>query len=160
MTRINLVPVDELADQHLFAEFREIKMVSMALRRSLAARNVDSVLARIPPAFTLGTGHVMFFYDKGDYLVERYSQIRCELKMRGVKFNPLSPLDLYRVQWDYPWCGEYEPTPEALALVRARIAAKIAMRPDWYRYRGERGRMSVAPITPRIGDRAIGRFAR
>ena len=25
MTRVNLVPVEELADQHLFAEWREIK---------------------------------------------------------------------------------------------------------------------------------------
>ena len=33
MTRINLVPPEELMDQHLFAEFREIKMVS--LRRGL-----------------------------------------------------------------------------------------------------------------------------
>lgn len=37
MTRINLVPVEELMDQHLFAEFREIKMVPKSLRRSLRA---------------------------------------------------------------------------------------------------------------------------
>lgn len=35
MTRINLVPPRELMDQHLFAEFREIKMVPRALYRSL-----------------------------------------------------------------------------------------------------------------------------
>lgn len=28
MTHINLVPPDELMDQHLFAEFREIKIVA------------------------------------------------------------------------------------------------------------------------------------
>ncbi len=38
MTRINLVPSQELMDQHLFAEFREIKMVPKSLRRSIAAR--------------------------------------------------------------------------------------------------------------------------
>lgn len=37
MTRINLVPPEELMDQHLFAEFREIKMVPKSLRRSLQA---------------------------------------------------------------------------------------------------------------------------
>jgi deoxyribonuclease (pyrimidine dimer) len=35
MTRVNLVNVEHLADQHLFAEFRELKMVPVALRRSL-----------------------------------------------------------------------------------------------------------------------------
>lgn len=35
MTRVNLVPVTELADQHLFAEFRELKMVPKSLARSL-----------------------------------------------------------------------------------------------------------------------------
>ena len=36
MTRINLVPPEELTDQHLFAELREIKMVPRSLARSLA----------------------------------------------------------------------------------------------------------------------------
>ena len=73
MTRINLVPPQELMDQHLFAEFREIKMVPKSLARSIAARGVQGVLKRIPPRFTLNTGHVSFFYDKGAYLVERYA---------------------------------------------------------------------------------------
>lgn len=38
MTRINLVPPSELMDQHLFAEFREIKMVPRSLHRSIVAR--------------------------------------------------------------------------------------------------------------------------
>lgn len=160
MTRINLVPVTELADQHLFAEFREIKMVSMALRRSLASPrwNVDSLLARIPPAFTLGTGHVTFFYDKGDYLSERYSQIRCELSVRSVRFDLFAPLDPFGVQLVHPWCGGYMPTPEALALVRARIASKIAMKPTWYTFTryvgGSRGRVMY---TARHPESAIGR---
>lgn len=65
MTRINLVPPSELTDQHLFAEFREIKMVPKALARSLKGRRPRGVLEAIPKEFTLNTGHVMFFYDKG-----------------------------------------------------------------------------------------------
>lgn len=57
MTRINLVPPEELMDQHLFAEFREIKMVPKSLARSIAARGVEGVLKRIPPAFTLHAEH-------------------------------------------------------------------------------------------------------
>ena len=37
MTRINLIHPSELTDQHLFAEFREIKMIPKSLRRSLRA---------------------------------------------------------------------------------------------------------------------------
>ena len=43
MTRINLVPPEELMDQHLFAEFREIKMVPKSLRRSLRAAEARDV---------------------------------------------------------------------------------------------------------------------
>ena len=32
---------------------------------------------------------------------------------------------------------DYDPTPEALALVRQRIQEKIALKPSWYRYEGK-----------------------
>lgn len=137
MTRINLVPPQELMDQHLFAEFREIKMVPKSLARSIAARGVEGVLKRIPPAFTLNTGHVSFFYDKGAYLVERYALLRQELERRGINFNRESELDPDRTMIEAPWCGHYTATPEALHIIRARIAEKIAIQPHWYRYEGK-----------------------
>ena len=39
MTRINLVPPEELSDQHLVAEYREIFMVGSSLQRSLKSPN-------------------------------------------------------------------------------------------------------------------------
>lgn len=161
MTRINLVPPQELMDQHLFAEFREIKMVPKSLRRSLEAefrrqwgRNekhfagavggravmdaaVEGVLKRIPPAFTLNTGHVSFFYDKGAYLRERYALLRQELERRGINFNRESELDPDGTMLAAPWCGHYTATPEALHIIRTRIAEKIAIQPHWYRYEGK-----------------------
>lgn len=135
MTRINLVPPAELMDQHLFAEFREIKMIPKSLARSLRARGLDGVLKIIPPVYTLNTGHVSFFYDKGNYLFQRYEAIRQELGHRGVNFNIASELDPDNVYLRNPsLLNNYTPTVEALAIVRARIAEKIAMKPDWYRY--------------------------
>lgn len=32
---------------------------------------------------------------------------------------------------------DYDPTPEALALVRQRIQEKIALKPHWYRHNGK-----------------------
>lgn len=131
MTRVNLVPVQELADQHLFAEFRELKMVPKSLARSIAARGVPGVVRMIPPAYVLGAGHVSFFYDKGAFLTYRYARIRQELAIRGVAFDQTSPLDSDGI-WDrYPqFFNDYTPTPEALALVRARIAERIAKKPE------------------------------
>ena len=52
------------------AEYREIFMIGSALQISLKSKNWDK--NRIPKELTLGTGHVMFFYDKGQYLYKRY----------------------------------------------------------------------------------------
>lgn len=135
MTRINLVPPSELADQHLFAEFREIKMVPKALSRSLKARGLAGVRKAVPAKFTLNTGHVMFFYDKGLYLRKRYYQLQLELVKRNIDFNALSPLDPDHVwQHNSSLYQDYVPTPEALEVIRQRIAEKIAMKPQWYRW--------------------------
>lgn len=135
MTRVNLVPPEELADQHLFAEFRELKMVPKSLARSIAARGVGAVVQRIPGEYVLGTGHVSFFYDKGLFLLQRYSRLRHELRYRGVQFNEAALLDPDNVFQAEPWlCRDYCPTPEAIALNRARIAERIAQKPEWYRW--------------------------
>lgn len=158
MTRINLVPPSELYDQHLFAEFREIKMVPKSLRRSLQAevskvyksgdylfagdaqqKALANLLKRIPKAFTLNTGHVSFFYDKGLYLQQRYSDLRRELERRGINYDRNSLLDPDRTfALDQRLRGDYVPTAEALVIIRTRIAEKVALKPEWYRYSGER----------------------
>lgn len=140
MTRINLVDPSELMDQHLFAEFREIKMVPMSLRRSLTARGLAGVLAMVPSEFTLNKGHVSFFYDKGAYLAMRYGWLRDELDKRGIQYDRGSRFDPLGVYDANPSLfNGYTPTPAALAIIRERIAQKIAMKPHWYRYRGVPG---------------------
>jgi deoxyribonuclease (pyrimidine dimer) len=136
MTRVNLVPPTELHDQHLFAEWRELKMIPKSLARSLAAYGAEKVLEHIPPEYVLGKGHVSFFYDKGYYLTARYSQLCVELHRRGVNFDKTSLLDPDRV---YATIGRrfqlnYTPTKDALILIRARIADRVAMKPSWYRH--------------------------
>lgn len=138
MTRINLVPVQELSDQHLFAEFREIKMIGPSLRRSIAAHGVE-VYRRIPSEFTLGKGHVTFFYNKGAYLHSRFEQLKQELDLRGVQFNRDAVLDTEGTLAEQPWFRGYTPTEAALKLVRARIQEKLALKPDWYRWWGRAG---------------------
>ena len=69
------------------AEYREMFMVGSALQKSLKSPNWDK--NRIPKELTLGTGHVIFFYDKGQYLYKRYSQIQKELTKRNYKLDKM-----------------------------------------------------------------------
>lgn len=145
MTRINLVPPAELMDQHLFAEFREIKMVPKSLKRSVDAalkrgEPLSMFLIRIPPSFTLNKGHVCFFYDKGVYLHARFNDIVKELDNRGINYDKRSVLDELDVfkTLGREFNKDYVPTKEALQIIRQRIQEKIAMKPSWYRYGGAR----------------------
>jgi deoxyribonuclease (pyrimidine dimer) len=131
MTRINIIPVEELADQHLIAEYREITMVPAALKRTLASK-VGLRKEKISKRYTLNTGHVYFFYDKGLYLYNRYQEIITEMKRRG--FNP-SPGRKFpkEVFPDYLY-NDWMPSLDEQKIVRQRIEEKINMKPDWYRH--------------------------
>jgi deoxyribonuclease (pyrimidine dimer) len=130
MTRINLVDPKELADQHLVAEYREIFMVGSSLQRSLKSPNWS--MGKIPEEFTLNAGHVLFFYNKGKYLYERYDILIEEMKRRGMKPDPARTFKVE--QWPDELFGDYTPTPQAINIIRKRLKEKIAMKPNWYRW--------------------------
>ena len=131
MTRINIIPPSELTDQHLIAEYREITMVPAALKRTLRSK-VGLRKEKISKRYTLNTGHVYFFYDKGLYLNNRYQEIIAEMKLRGFKPDPnrkfpkqIFPKHLY---------NDWMPSYDEQKIIRARIEEKINMKPDWYRH--------------------------
>jgi deoxyribonuclease (pyrimidine dimer) len=131
MTRINLIPVEELMDQHLVAEYRELPMIGSALERSLASPNWNKNKLTWPEKFTLNAGHVKFFYDKGLYLKKRYDQLVAEMKARGMNPNP----DRLFKSWQFPsyLYEDWEPSQADMDLVRERIALRISTKPSWYR---------------------------
>lgn len=129
MTRINLVDPQELMDQHLVAEYREIFMVGSSLVRSLRSPNWKD--SKIPEQFSLNKGHVMFFYDKGKYLFKRYHALVDEMKRRGM--NP-DPDRRFKVeQWPDDKFNDWIPTESDKDIVRERIALRISQKPNWYR---------------------------
>jgi len=132
VTRINIVPTSELADQHLVAEYRELFMVGSALARTLKSPNKDKSLSTIPETFTLNTGHVKFFYDKGLYLHKRYQELVNEMKRRGM--NPDPERVFKREQWPDELYNDWDPSDQELAIVRERIQQRIDEKPDWYRW--------------------------
>ena len=134
MTRVNLVPVCELANQHAFAEWREIRHIPKALARSLKTQSREKIFKKIPKEFCLNAGHVTFFYDKGAYLRKRYDQLTEELIARGYNINRDAKFDPDDVMFDPGWNGDYTPDERAFAIIRERIAEKIAMKPQFYRW--------------------------
>lgn len=132
MTRINIIDPEELTDQHLIAEYREIFMIGPALQRSLKSKNG---VTGIPENFTLNKGHVKFFYDKGLYLSERYSQLILEMQKRGMKNDPqrIFPKEHFPDEYFNDWL----PTEDDRNIVRERIALRISQRPGWYKKYGK-----------------------
>lgn len=115
MTRINLgIPPEVLTRQHLLAEAREIKRIPNMVRQ-------NRVKMDIPPIFSLGKGHVRFFYDKLGFLLKRYLSLYAECLRRG-----------YNVQ-DYSsaWAGvpetlmgDYIPRKTDVTIIKKRLIEK------------------------------------
>ena len=131
MTRINIISVSELYDQHLIAEYREITMVPAALKRTLSSKKgLDE--SKIPINYTLNKGHVYFFYNKGEYLFKRYQQIIDEMKKRGFKpdIKRKFPKDIFINNNLY---NDWEPSLEDFKIINERIESKIKAKPNLYR---------------------------
>lgn len=135
MTRINTIDVDMLTDQHLMAEYRELPMVNSALSRSLSSsRGVHH--ASIPPNYTLNRGHVTFFYDKGEWLYNRYQQLIEELYKRQYQIDPKSRVVFWQHFVDNNLYNNWLPDAQAHSTNVERLLERIYQKKDWYRYRG------------------------
>jgi len=119
MTRINCVPAAELSRQHLVAEYRELPRVFALACKAYDARR--KVVA--PAAYTLGTGHVKFFYHRLGYCRRRFHELREEMLRRG--YNPkydATPVPAVPSAW---W-ADWEPDTAALTINRQRIAERTS----------------------------------
>lgn len=117
MTRINCAPPAELHNKHLVAEYRELPRV-FKLAYAAYARGEDP--ATHPTEYTLGKGHVKFFYTRLWWLAVRFQLICDEMIARGFKpqYQTVPVIPRMPQSWHRGWC----PTPEALAINRQRIA--------------------------------------
>lgn len=127
MTRINVVPVEELCDQHLLAEFRELTRIP----NGILSGKLKPYYRDAPKEYTLGKGHVKFFVDKLAWLSTRYSEIYYECLRRKFKVKYIHPNILGIPDCCWNW---YTPTPKALALNRARIQERMPANPRFTKY--------------------------
>lgn len=117
MTRINVgIPPKKLTRQHLIAEHREIKRIPNVVSKG------KFNLKGQPKEFTLGTGHVKFFYDKLGYLKRRYEELYSECHER--KYN----VTYYGDAWDNipeHLMGDYQPTDRDIQIITERINERL-----------------------------------
>lgn len=128
MVRINIIPVEELTDQHLRAEYVEILMLCQGLKRTLNSKN-GFVKERVPERYTLNTGHMYFFYNKGKYLRKRFLLVKREMVARG--FNPVKTFP--RSVWTNNLWKDWKPNKGDFEIIKERIKQKIALKPKWYK---------------------------
>jgi len=121
MTRINCVPPEELSRQHLLAEYRELPRVFALADKAYHKR--EKFVA--PSAYTLGAGHVKFFYQRLAYCSRRFFQLKAEMLRRGYKPNYQHP-PLVEVGTD--WFQDWEPDEAALATNRQRILERTTQK--------------------------------
>ena len=118
MTRINVVHPSELVDKHLLAEYRELPRV-FQLAHDWWAR--DGRLESLPRSYTLGTGHVRFFYDKLEFCRKRHLLLVYEMQSRGFQTNyERTPPILFK-----QLANDWKPTSEALHINRERIDDRL-----------------------------------
>jgi len=126
MTRINCVPVTELTDKHLIAEYRELPRVFGLVRRAAERGETPSDYRVRFPKYTMGEGHVRFFYPRLLWLTRRHQDLVIEMMDRG--FEPQYTKSL-RVAYSYiprEWWGDWEPSASARLINRQRIAERIS----------------------------------
>jgi deoxyribonuclease (pyrimidine dimer) len=116
-------------DQHLIAEYREIRLLCANLTRTLNSKR-GYIESKVPERFTLNTGHVYFFYNKGRYLHERFEGLKQEMVRRG--FSPQN--EFPRDVWPDELYNKWTPSEDDKNVVRQRIKERIDAKPNWYRY--------------------------
>lgn len=127
MTRINTVQPQELNNKMLMGELHEItriyNLVRKAQDRGINQHNYKHMLKQ-PSEYTLGTGHVKFFFSRLDYITKRYYALNAEAKQRGYNVNPINEQDLVK-GIDKWWFGSYTPTKDSIKINRQRIAERL-----------------------------------
>lgn len=118
---------------HLQGELKEITRVFGLARK--AQFDIIKGKRKLPQEYTMGTGHVLFFYNKLKFIADRYESLVFEMQgsfgsyephsqRRGYKPNPISRKDLLD-KIDTRLYNDYVPTQEAIAINRERINLRL-----------------------------------
>lgn len=157
--RANVLEVEYLPDQHLVAEYREVKMGPPLLSRVLnSKRGLDK--NKIPKLYKLGKGHSYFLLDKNLYLEKRLKAIVSEMKKRNIKTDSIKFIKdkdkLNPLVFNAEFWKDYVPTVEAKALNLERINEKFKLKKDgWYRFYGRPVKNMIELVKTRKDNKLI-----
>lgn len=121
MTRINLVPVQELSDQWLIAEYRELPRV---LKGNISIKDA-------PNHYVFGKGHMKWARKYALFTSKRMEDIVEEMHYRGFKTNFSADLSKYITN---ELKNKYTPSLADLKLSRDRLIFKFNKKPNFYRW--------------------------
>ena len=124
MTRINCIPVQELTREHLVAEYRELPRIYKLVDDALDKQHECFIRPRIPARYTMGTGHVLFFYNKMAYITRRHRELIEEMQRRGFTTNHT---DVPNLRWPKYFNMDWEPDAEEERINRERIHIRLWM---------------------------------
>ena len=121
MTRINVIPVQELSDQWLIAEYRELPR---ALKGNFSLKNA-------PENYVLGTGHIKWARKYALFTHKRMYDIIKEMDYRGFKHTFSADLSKYIT---LEMNNDYKVRKADVELNRARLIKKYLAKPSFYRW--------------------------
>lgn len=130
--RVNVISPKYLSDQHLIAEYREMKMVTYYYVRSKGTKN-GIEKNRISVKYTLNKGHAYMWYDKMNYILKRFNSICDEMRSRGFKCD-YTELNFTNI--DESAFGDYEVTQEDIKINLDRVLIRIEKQPKFYKFKG------------------------
>lgn len=122
MTRINVIPVEELSDQHLIAEYRELPR----------AIKIRCDIKNAPSNYILGKGHVKWGKKHSLFLIQRYEKLCIEMKYRGFNTS-FDSSNLYKLL-DKDTNNTYFVTKNDILINLERIKSRYNQKPQWYRW--------------------------
>jgi deoxyribonuclease (pyrimidine dimer) len=131
MVRVNVgIQPKDLTDEHLRAENVEIMMLIKFVEKYPDGN--------IPSNFSLNKGHISFFRDKVNYLIDRLFRIQREMKIRGMNVEK----HWYELKFKIPYknFNDYTPNKKDSKIIAERIIERIKnplRKKNSYKWRGE-----------------------
>jgi len=119
MTRINCIDPKLLRTKHLVAEYRELPRIFGLIHKAIV-RGEHPQDSRNPSAYTLGKGHVRFFYNKAQFLVKRQKQLVEECQRRNINVQ-FTDVDSLVENIPTEWYNDWDPPIEAIYTNLMRI---------------------------------------
>ena len=110
----------------MLAEHRELTRIPNTILSGKAKVDV----LKIPKDYTLGAGHVRFFYDKLEFLHNRYNQLHNECINRGFKVTYIWPSEVNSGNLKFKFLFKnWNVTVDAININRARIMERMPDKP-------------------------------